>query len=203
MEIHYEVHSIDNAQGTGKSRQYVQLHSQPPMSGERLAEEIEKTCTLNRADVKAVWAALRQFMVSELTGGHRFHLPEIGYFSLDARCLPPGELPYGKITGKDIRLHGLRFQPEKKLMKEIGSGIRFKKSAFTSRSTKYEYDELWALLQDYFTSNRYITPRSMRITFQLSKYMAGKWLARFTADGRLVKDGSDRHPTYFPATDGK
>ncbi len=203
MEIHYEVHSIDNVNKTGKSRQFVRLHCQPPISDEQLAQEIEKTCTLNRADVKAVWAALREFMVSQLTGGHRFHLPEIGYFSLDARCLPPDELPYGKITGKDIRLHGLRFQPEKKLMKEIDRGVRFTKSAFTSRSKKYGEGELWALLQDYFTRNRYITASSMRATFHLTKYMAAKWLALFTADGRLVKDGSDRHPTYFPSAGGE
>ncbi len=199
MAIKFDVHTLDNVFGTGKQMQVVSLWNQPAKSDRQLTDAIEKTCTLNRADVLAMFAVLRQFAVSELSDGNKFHVPGLGYFTLTAKVHDPDHLPYGKITGKDVRLHGIRFTPERKLMQEVAQGMRFERLKGTSASRRYTDEEMRSLLDEYFRENRYLTCRVMRIRFSLSDYMARKWLARLTAEGRLVKEGGDRNPVYFPA----
>lgn len=201
MALKFDVHPIDNASGTGKQRNYVQLWNMPAKSDRQLTDAIEKTCTLNRADVLAMFAVLRQFAISELSDGNKFHIPGLGYFTLTAKVHDPDHLPYGKITGKDVRLSGIRFMPERKLVQEVAQGMRFERLKGTSASQRYTDEEMRSLLDGYFRENRYLTCRSMRINFSLSDYMARKWLARLTAEGRLVKEGSDRNPVYFPASE--
>ena len=104
MEIKYEIHNIENSQGTGEKRIYIQLHNNPAMTADELSKEIQETCTVTPSDVKAVMTEICHIAIRELSSGNRFYLPEMGYLSLSVGHIPPSLKPNEKITGKDVFL---------------------------------------------------------------------------------------------------
>lgn len=197
--MRYELYNIENAQGTGEKRTYVRLMQPLCRSVGQLCEEVEKICTANAADVKAVLSALSQVAQADLSDGKRFYLPGIGYFSLSAGILPrarkQGERH--KITGNDIYIRGIRFKPEAELMKGVCRGVSFEKVDFYAHSPEYEDAELWEKVVEIAETEGCVTNHAMRSRLGLSRYKAQKWLDSLTADGRLVKRGTPHHPLYF------
>lgn len=200
MEIKYEIHTISNSQGTGKERVYIQLQTGAPLSARVLERLIEEASSATSGDVKSVMSALCSLAKHELSAGKRFYLPEIGYLSLAVGNVPPEQKRGGRITGKDIYVRGVNFRPEARFLKDIKAAAHFVKSDQSTRSARYEEAELWAKVQEYLSRERYLTRTDLVQQFGLSQYMAGRWLARFVADGRLVKDGTAHYPLYFAAT---
>ena len=145
----------------------------------------------------AVLSELHDIVVSEFSMGRRVYIPELGYFSLAVNLEMPADKPNKKITGKEVRLRGINFRPEAGLLREIDRNIHFVRSQYSSRSTIFTEEKLWARLQEYFQKNRYLTIKLMRILFGLSRHMAQKWINHFIAKGLLVKDGTPRSPIYF------
>lgn len=199
MEIKYEIHTINNSQGTGKERVYVQLQTGAPLSAHALEGLIQDASSATRGDVKAVMAALCSLAKSELSAGNRFYLPEIGYLSLAVGNVPPEKKRGGRITGRDIYVRGINFKPEARFLKEIKTATHFVKSEQSTLSARYDEDELWTKVEEYLSRERYLTRADLVRHFGLSQYMAGRWLARFVAAGRLVKDGTSHYPLYFAA----
>lgn len=203
MDLKYDIYSIKNAEGSGKTRQYVRLTLNDTMSADELKTKIQQRCTLTKGDVAAVLSELHDIAVQEFSMGRRLYVPELGYFSLSLGLEMPEDNPNKKITGKEVRLRGINFRPEASLLKEVDRNIHFYRSEYSSRSTIYKEEKLWKKLREYFEKNRYITVKWMRIEFGLTRYMAQKWLDHFIEKGLLIKDGTPRSPTYFLASDGK
>ena len=197
MELKYDIYTLRNSQGTGEDRQYVRIVQHEPMSEKALQERIQNRCSLTKGDVAAVLAELHDIAVQEFSEGRRFYIPEIGYFSLSASLEMPEENPDKKITGKEVRLTGINFQPEKKLVEEVGRKIKFVRSRYSSQSTQYTEEKLLGKIEEYLQENRYITCKIMRFQFGLTQYTAQKWLNLFCDKGILVKDGTPRSPIYF------
>lgn len=196
MEIKYELHKIKNAQGTGKSRVFVQLRNKKALTTEDLFREIQDSCTLKVSDVKAVMTEIRDIAIRELSKGKRFYLPEIGYLSLSVSNTPLSRKPNGTITGKDICLRNINFHPEKKMLTELRRKVSFIKSGDSSVSVQYGEEELWGKMKAYLSTHRDITREAMRSEFGLSEYKAKQWAEHFVESGRLKKEGS-RHIIYF------
>lgn len=93
MSIKYEIHGIKNAKGEGKEQKYVHLFAREPQSDRALEEDIQASCSLTKADVRAAFSALRDHMVRALASGSRFHLPGVGYFSLSVGSTLPTTCP--------------------------------------------------------------------------------------------------------------
>ena len=197
MELKYDIYMLNNAQGTGEKRQYVRIVQHEPMTEKQLQEKIQSRCSLTKGDVAAVLAELHDLLVEEFSMGHRFYIPEIGYFSMSASLEMPEENPDKKITGKEVRLRGINFRPEASLLQEIDRNIHFVRSEYSSQSTIFTEEKLWVRLQEYFQENRYLTIKLMRMEFGLTRHMAQKWIDHFIAKGLLVKDGTPRSPIYF------
>lgn len=197
MELKYDIYTIKNSQGSGEDRQYVRLVQHEPMTDKELEAHIQNRCSLTKGDVAAVLKELHDICVQEFSMGHRFHIPELGYFSLSASLEMPEENPDKKITGKEVRLNGINFRPEADLMNEIERNMHFVRSKYSSQSTKYTEEKLLAKLKEYFQENRYITVRLMRMTFGLTQYSAQKWLNHLCEKGIMVKDGTQHAPIYF------
>lgn len=197
MEIKYEIHSIENSQGTGERRVFVQLRNQKAMTADELANEIMNACTVTPSDIKAVMSEICHVAIGELSSGRRFYLPEIGYLSLAVGNTPPAKKVNGKITGKDIYLKNINFRPERKFLNKVRKNVSFVKSDYTTLSAQYTDDELWAKVSEYVSAHRYITRSGMRSEFGLSDYKAKQWLERFVEDGRLTKEGTRHQPLYF------
>lgn len=137
MSIKYEIHGIKNAKGEGKEQKYVHLFAREPQSDRALEDDIQASCSLTKADVRAAFSALRDHMVRALASGSRFHLPGVGYFSLSVGLDAPDDLPSDKMRADYIRLRNIRFRPERSLLGEVGSGVSFERAGFSSRSRQY------------------------------------------------------------------
>lgn len=97
MSIKYEIHGIKNAKGEGKEQKYVHLFAREPQSDCALEDDIQASCSLTKADVRAAFSAMRDHMVRALASGSRFHLPGVGYFSLSVGLDAPDDLPSDKM----------------------------------------------------------------------------------------------------------
>ncbi len=197
MELKYDVYTINNATGSGEVRNYVKVVQHDPMTPGELQAAIQERCSLTKGDVAAVLSELHDIFVSEFHMGHRFYIPEIGYFSMSASLEMPEDNPDKKITGKEVRINGINFRPEASLLEEVRRDVHFVRTRYTSRSTQYTEEKLLAKIKDYIRDNRYISCRAMRSQFGLTQYAAQKWLRHFCEKGILVKDGTDRSPIYF------
>lgn len=96
MSIKYEIHSIKNSLGTGKEQHFVRIFEDAPMSAQQLESHIQSSCSLTKGDVEATLSALRECMIHDLSHGHRFYIPSIGYFSLSVDL----DMPEGKSADK-------------------------------------------------------------------------------------------------------
>lgn len=150
MDVKFEIGTINNSEGKGGTRKYVRLQQERSVTADELAAAIEHECTLSRADIKAVFEALRYHVVDELRSGKRLHIPRLGYFSLSAALA--GSDSGKKITGKDVYLRGINFQPEDSLMREVGYDLRFSRAKYISQSVPYTADELWSKVSAYLSS---------------------------------------------------
>ena len=197
MELKYDIYALRNSQGTGENRQYVRIVQHEPMSEKALQERIQSHCSLTKGDVAAVLAELHDIAVQEFSEGRRFYIPELGYFSLAASLEMPEKNPDKKITGKEVRVTGINFRPEAKLLKEVQRNVHFVRSKYTSQSILYSEETLLTKIKEYLKGNRYITASIIRHQFGLTQYTTQKWLKHFCEKGILVKDGTPRAPIYF------
>lgn len=96
MSIKYEIQSIKNSKGTGKEQEFVRIFENPPQTDRQLESHIQDNCSLTKGDVQATLMTLRDSMINELSHGNRFHIPEIGYFSLAVNLDMPDDKPMEK-----------------------------------------------------------------------------------------------------------
>lgn len=196
MDIKFQIHQIDNANGEGKKRPYVQLFTSKPKNLEEIAKVIEEASTVTAADIKAVMSEFCHFAVTELASGNRVYIPEIGYLSLSAGYIKREEDGKKKITGKEIYIRNINFQPESKFLEKVQMNVSFKKAQFSTLSSRLSEDELWSKMESYLAAEDFLTRRIMQEQFGLSSYMAGKWLAHFVEAGKLKKDSFGRQQIY-------
>ncbi len=197
MELKYDVYTINNATGSGETRNYVKVVQHEPMTAQQLKEQIQQRCSLTKGDVAAVLSELHDIFVEEFRMGHRVYIPGIGYFSMSAGLEMPEGQPDRKITGKEVRINGINFRPEANLLHEVCKGVHLVRSNNSTRSTQYTEEKLLERIKEYIQANRYITSNAMRNEFGLKRYTAQKWLKHFCDQGILVKSGTARSPIYF------
>lgn len=200
MAIKYEIHSIQNAQGNGEERKFVRLQEHEPMTSKEIELYIQQACTLTRGDVQAVMTTLHDLIVTELSHGARFYIPEVGYLSLAVTTELPEGRPMEKVTGNDIRLRNINFKPTAELLKEVTKNVRFERSRYTTKSKQYTEEQLWDKIVAYIREHSYICRRDLEFHFHLRQQTALKWLRHFTEKGLLVKKGALNAPIYFLAT---
>lgn len=200
MTIKYEIHSIHNAQGNGEERKYVRLRDHEPMTSKQIEQHIEQACSLTRGDVQAVMTALHDLIVTELSQGARFYLPEVGYLSLGVTTQLPEGRTMDKVTGNDIHLRNINFKPTAELLTEVGGKLHFERSRYTTKSKQYTEEQLWDKIVAFCKKNNYICRRNLEFEFHLRQQTALKWLKTFTEKGLLVKKGAPNAPIYFLVT---
>lgn len=106
MSINYEIHTISNSQGSGTARHFARIVEGSPMSAQQLEHLIQDNSTLKKGDIEATLSELREQMVRELSQGHRFYIPNVGYFSLSVKLDADGKA-VEKVSGGDLRLHNI------------------------------------------------------------------------------------------------
>lgn len=198
--IKYDIHSIQNVAGTGEQRKYVHILEREAMTEEQLYQQIEERCSLTRGDVEHALRALATVMGQQLGDGHRFCLPGIGYFSLQAAVDKSDEKPIEKVRGQDISVRNLNYRPAKTLLQTVQRAAHFERSQDTSLSRNQSDDELKAAIRSYLSTHTCLTRRTLEMEFHLRRSTAQRTLARLNAEGFLRKDGTNSAPVYFLAS---
>ena len=196
MQLKYDLYTINNAMGSGKSRRYVRLILREPLTARELEAAIEKRCSLTKGDVAAVLAELRDLCVQAFIEGRRFYIPEIGYLSLAASLNVDDNNADRKVTGNDVRIAGINFRPEASLVKEVSQGVRFVRTKHSNQSSQYTEQQMSEQVKAYLKEHNYITCKIMRTQFEVTQYLAQKWLNRFCNAGVIAKEGVPRFPLY-------
>lgn len=195
MSIKFDIHSIENSNGSGKQRFYARPQYEQPLSPRELEEKISHNCTLTASDIRSVLAALNHVMTTELSAGRRLHLPGIGYFSLKVRSIKLADRK--KMRGNHLYVSGILFRPEASVMSHMQGRVRFLRMEGTTRSHRYNADEMAKKVRSYLASHRFINRKIMEDEFGLRKSTALQWLKQLTELGILVKEGSRRSPVYM------
>ena len=149
---------------------------------------------LPQAELLATLSTLQRVMVHELKKGNAVSLPGIGTFRLS---LKGGiEVKDGNYHGKDVRVEGLQFRPDGKLLSEIRSfevdqvpyGLAF----------RAEESEVETRLTELFASKTYITHKDVSIAFEqtLTRSRVTSLLKRLVKEGHLVRDGKGAQTRY-------
>ena len=196
MQLKYDLYTINNAMGSGKSRRYVRLILREPLTARELEAAIEKRCSLTKGDVAAVLTELRDLCVQAFIESRRFYIPEIGYFSLAASLNVDDNNADRKVTGNDVRIAGINFRPEASLVKEVSQGVRFVRTKNSNQSSQYTEQQMSEQVKAYLKEHNYITCKIMRTQFGLTQYLAQKWLNRLCNAGVIAKEGVLRFPLY-------
>lgn len=127
MAINYKTQektlSIGPDKGTNKF--YAVATTTGTVGLELLTQEIEQTCTVNGADIRAVLYALVEKLPNHLSNGKIVKLGELGSFRINISS-------EGKNTAKEIDAHAIKknkiiFTPGKKL-KEMQKNLQYKKT---------------------------------------------------------------------------
>ena len=197
MSIKYEIHSIKNSKGTGEEQEFVRIFENPSQTDQQLENHIQDNCSLTKGDVRATLIALRDSMIHELSHGNRFHIPEIGYFSLAVDLDMPDDKHMEKVRGDYISVRNIKFRPEAELLNEVKSNARFERAKFSSKSRQYTEEELLSRIREYLAANNCITRRDLELNFGLRQSAALKCLKHFTEIGILKKEGARNSPVYF------
>ena len=197
MSIKYEIHSIKNSKGSGKEQEFVRIFDNPPQTDQQLEGHIQDNCSLTKGDVQAALMTLRDCMIHELSCGNRFHIPEIGYFSLAVDLDMPEDKPAEKVRGDYISVRNIKFRPDAELLNEVKTNVRFERAKFSSKSRQYTEEELLEKIKEYLAVNNCITRRDLERNFGLRQSAALKCLKHFTESGMLKKEGARNSPVYF------
>ena len=148
MNIKYNIESIKNSEGTGRDRRYVRLYENAPLNPNQLEEHIRNHTMLTPGALHGVLDTLGDCMAHALSGGTRFHLPGIGYFSLGARLDKADDAADDKVRGNQIKVDGIKFRPEARLLARVKRNARFERARYSTRSRQYTEAELLAKIKD-------------------------------------------------------
>ena len=88
---------------------------------EQMALDISNATTATPTDVKLVWDALRTTITDALSHGYRVQLDGLGSLTMELSSHTGSALP----TGKDVRISGIRFRPDKHLLDRLAD-VKFK-----------------------------------------------------------------------------
>lgn len=176
---------------------FVRVLGHAPQTDRQLESHIQSNCSLTKGDVQATLVTLRECMIHELLSGNRFHIPEIGYFSLSVDLEMPDGKPIEKVRGDYIHVRNIKFRPDAALLGEVKQKARFERAKPRSKSQTYTEEELLVKIKEYLAVNNCITRRDLELNFGLRQSMALKYLKHFTEIGVLKKEGARNSPVYF------
>ena len=129
MAINYNVSKCKNPNGVeGVDYYSCRARKTSDYSFKELAQDINNSTTVTKADAMAVLASVKPFILSALLSGRRVVLDDLGSLVLSVRskCFTQEEMqekdfvPSAKIKG-----FGIIFRPEVELKADLVKGIRY------------------------------------------------------------------------------
>ena len=129
MAINYNVAKCKNPNGAeGVDYYSCKARKTSDYTFKELAQDINNSTTVTKADAMAVLASVKPFILSALLAGRRVVLDDLGSFVLGIRskCFTQEDMqekdfvPSAKIKG-----YSIRFRPEVELKADLVKGVRY------------------------------------------------------------------------------
>ena len=160
---------------------------------ERMAIAINNATTATPTDVKLVWDALRTEIIESLSHGYRVQLDGLGTLSMELSTHSGTTQP----TGKDVRISGIRFRPDKHLLSRLAD-VKFKVEGKVSQPLAAP--ELADAMYEYFETHDDISPREFARISHYAMSTAYRKLKDYVTHGEL--EPVPRMKGYFRPTPG-
>ena len=119
---------------------------------EQMAHDISHATTATPTDVKLVWDALRMVITDALCEGNRVQLDGLGSLTMELSSHTGATPP----TGKDVRISGIRFRPDKHLLDRLAD-VKFQVEGKVRQALSAP--ELADALYEYFETHDDISVR--------------------------------------------
>ena len=147
-----------------------------------------------KGEMVAALSTMQAVMLHELAKGNAVSLPGIGTFRLNLKGNI--EVKDGNFHGKDVRVDGLQFRPDRELLKEICS-FEVDQVPF-GNEFQADKSDLEARLFDLFSQQTTITHKDVSIAFgqTLTYSRISTLLKRLVEEGRLVREGKGAQTQY-------
>ncbi len=145
---------------------------------EKMALDINDATTATPTDVKLVWDALRTQIIESLSHGYRVQLDGLGSLSMELSSHSGDALP----TGKDVRISGIRFRPDKHLLDRLAD-VKFKVEGNVNQPL--ETSELTDVLREYFSTNDAINVHEFTRISHYAESTSFRKLKELVAEGVL------------------
>lgn len=149
---------------------------------------------LPKGELLAALSTMQDVMLHELEKGNAVTLPGIGTFRLSIKG--DIEVKGGNFHGKDVRVDGLQFRPDRELLKEICS---FEVDQVPlGREFQADKSDLDARLFKLFDEQSTITHKDVSVAFAqtLTRNRVRSLLRRLVEEGRLVREGKGSQTRY-------
>lgn len=147
-----------------------------------------------KGELLAALSTMQGVMLHELEKGNAVNLPGIGTFRLSIKG--DIEVKDGNYHGKDVRVEGLQFRPDRELLRKI-RGFEVDQVPF-GQDFQTEGAEVEARLAGLFASKTYITHKDVSVAFEqtLTRSRVRSLLNRLVKEGRLVREGKGAQTQY-------
>ena len=153
---------------------------------EKMAISGSNATTATPADVRLVWDVLRTQIIEALSEGNRVQLDGLGSLTMELSN-HSGDTPP---TGKDIRISGISFRPDKHLLDRLAD-VKFKVEGKVSQPLAAP--ELADALYEYFETHDAITTREFARISHYAMSTSYRKIAEYVALGEME---------HVPRTDG-
>lgn len=197
IKIEWQIKPPSKSEDRGKEKpqMFPRITDSEVVDVERLAETITKRGGLTKGTVVDVLSDLPNVMAELLSEGKTVEIPMLGSFNLsigtDAQIHPDS-----KRRMRSVEVRGVKFQPDKELMKAIGKPT-FQWQAGTGFAIAQTSTQLIPLLEDYFKTHESITRKEFEQTFGLKRTTAYIRLKELVDRGVMKAIGSGRDTVYM------
>lgn len=150
-----------------------------------------------KGELQAALSTVASVMLHELEKGNAVSLPGIGIFRL--RLEGGIEVKDGNLHGKDVRVDGLQFRPDRELLSKV-RGFEVEQVPYGT-GFRAEDEDVEARLEELLASKSVITHKDVAFAFEhlLTRGRITNLLNRLVAQGRLVREGKGSQTVYRKA----
>lgn len=149
---------------------------------------------LPKGELQAALSLLQSVMLHEFRNGNAVTLPGIGTFRLSLKG--DIEIKDGNLHGRDVRVDGLLFRPDRELMSKVR---RFEVDQMPfGWEFRTEEPGIEARIFELFAHQDFITHKDIAAAFEqtLTRNRITSLLGRLVRSGRLIREGKGAQARY-------
>ena len=192
--IRFSVHRNPLTDKEGNNTYQVRHEPTGTVKTKEFTEHLQLHNTIRPAVMEMALAVLKDEIVEMLLDNKRVHIDGLGTFFLKLGFRKEQDEEGNEqktaftnpadITGNNVRIDSIGFSPDKAFVEQTNrKAVHFENltgRGSVGHSARYTNEQLVSKIDDYLTSNDYLTRRTLTHEFGLTSYMALKWLDRLT-----------------------